>query len=189
MASLVVSLRDIPPEGMRVTCTVGGEDLQLAEKDPGIKDVLALTVDVYADEAHSHCWVDGELHGLLIHDCVRCLEAFDVPADVSFRALYKDLEWRGAPGWEDQRDGESDREAVDYYPMVTHHIELHDALREHVILSAPMQPLCSETCQGLCQVCGQNLNVKTCDCEEVRVPSPFAVLQDVFKPSRKPLAS
>ena len=188
MASLSVSLRDIPSEGMRVTCAVSGEDLQLAEKDPGIKDVLALTADVHADD--TDCWVEGELHGLLVHECVRCLEAFDMPADISFQALYKNLERRVAPGRAGGHDEEeSGREASDYYPMVMHHIELHDALREHIILSAPMQPLCSEKCRGLCQVCGQNLNMAVCACEEVKVTSPFAVLQDVLKPSRKPLAS
>ncbi len=188
MASLSVSLRDIPPEGMRVTCAVSGEDLQLAEKDPWIKDVLALTADVHAGDAD--CWVEGELHGLLVHECVRCLEAFDIPAAISFQALYKDLERRVATGREgDQDEEDSDREAGDYYPMVKHHIELHDVLREHVILSAPMQPICSEKCRGLCQVCGKNLNMAVCACEEVKVKSPFAVLQDVLKPSRKPLAS
>ncbi len=188
MSSLSVSLRDIPPEGMRVTCVVSGEDLQLAEKDPGVKDVLALTAVVYDDDPD--CWVEGELHGLLIHECVRCLEAFDMPADISFRALYKDLERRGDTRREDNRDeGAPDREALDYYPMVMHHIELRDVLREHIILSAPMQPLCSEGCPGLCPLCGQNLNLKVCACEEVKVKSPFAVLQGVLNPSRKPWAS
>ncbi len=186
MASLSVSLRDIPPEGMRVTCAVSRDDLQLAERDPGIKDVLALTADVHAEDAD--CWVEGELHGLLVHECVRCLEAYDMPADISFRALYKDLEWRGVPGRRgNESEEESDHEVVDYYPMVMHHIELHDVLREHIILSAPMQPLCSEECRGLCQVCGQNLNVTACVCEEVKATSPFAALQDVLKPPRKPL--
>ncbi len=188
MSSLSVSLRDIPSEGMRVACVVGREDLQLAEKDPRIKDVLALTADVQAD---GEDWrVEGEVHGLLVHECVRCLEAFDMPADISFRALYKDLEQRGAPGrGSDHGEEESDREAVDYYPTVMRRIELHDVLREHVILSAPMQPLCSEICRGLCQVCGQNLNMKACECEEVKVKLPFAVLQDVLKPARNSLAS
>ena len=188
MSGLSVSLRDMPPEGLRVTCAVGSADLQLAEKDPGIKDVLALTADVHADDVD--CLVEGELHGMLVHECVRCLEAFDRPADISFRALYKDLERRGGLGREGERgEGEADREAGDYYPMVRHHIELHDALREHIILSTPMQPLCSDECRGLCQVCGQNLNVTACACEEVKAPSPFSVLQGVLKPSRKPLAS
>ncbi len=178
---LTVSLRDVPPEGLRVACAVSREDLRLAEKDPGIKDVLALTAYVYAGE--TDCRVDGELHGVLIHECVRCLELFDRPADILFRAVYQDPERRGAG---DAGDGD---EADDVYPMVTARVDLHDALREHVILSAPMQPLCSEDCRGLCQVCGQNLNTAACACEEVKVASPFAVLRDVRVLSRKPPVS
>ncbi len=188
MASLSISVGDIPPEGVRVACVVSGDDLLLAEKDPGIKDVLALTADVHAGDAGF--LVEGELHGLLVHECVRCLEAFDRPADISFLALYKDVERRGVTGREgDDVEGEPGPEADDYYPVVMRRIELHDALREHVILSAPMQPLCSEGCRGLCQVCGHNRNMKACECEEGKTESPFAVLRDHLKPSRKSLAS
>jgi len=188
VTSLSVNLRDIPPEGMHVACAIGVGDLQLAEKDPRIKDVLTLTADVHANDAD---WqVEGELHGLLVHECVRCLEAFDMPVAISFRALYRDLAQRGAQGREiGHGEGESHLEAVDDYPTVRHRIEFHDVLREHIILSAPMQPICSESCQGLCQMCGQNLNAKACECEEVKAKLPFAILQDVLKPSRNSLAS
>ena len=62
--------------------------MQLEEQDPGIQDVLALTATIHAEEANF--LVEGELNGLLLHECVRCLEEFATPATLSFRALYKD---------------------------------------------------------------------------------------------------
>ncbi len=185
MASLSFSVKDIPPEGERVDCVVGKEDLQLEENDPGIQDVLALTATIHAEDAGFR--VEGELNGLLLHECVRCLEMFATPADLPFRALYKDLSRRCSKRQEPEPvSGDSDPEETDCHPVVEQRIELPEMLREQLILSIPMQPLCSEGCQGLCQACGQNLNVQRCGCEEVKTDSPFAILQEAFK--LKPLA-
>ena len=188
MASLSFSVKDLPPEGTRIACVVGREELQLEEKDPGIQDVLALTATIRAEEADFQ--VEGELNGLLLHDCVRCLEEFAAPAGVSFRAVYKDPGSGPGQALSSRRPkrrepgagpADSVREETDCYPVMEQRIELQEMLREQLILSIPMQPLCSEACQGLCQVCGQNLNVQRCGCEAVRAESPFAILQDAFK--------
>ncbi len=188
VVALRISLQDIPPEGMRLACEVGSEDLQLAEHGPGLKDVLALTATVQVEA--SGFLVEGELNGLLVHECVRCLEACEASADVSFQARYQDPEKRGATGKGGRPvEEKSGPVEVDDYPMVAQHIDLQDVLREQIILSVPMQPLCSDDCRGLCQACGQNLNVKACGCEERKTESPFSVLQDVRQSSRNPLAS
>ena len=185
MASLSFSVKDVPPEGTRISCVVGKEDLQLDENDPGIQDVLALTATIHAEE--TDFLVEGELNGLLLHECVRCLETFATPADLSFQVVYQD------PGrWQSKGveavHGDSGAEETDCRSVLEQRIELQEMLREQLILSIPMQPLCSEGCQGLCQVCGQNLNVQGCGCKEVKTESPFAVLQAAFKQSQKPLA-
>ncbi len=47
---------------------------------------------------------------------------------------------------------------------------------ELISLALPLQPLCSEDCRGLCPRCGADRNRVECDCEELKPPSPFAVL-------------
>ena len=56
------------------------------------------------------------------------------------------------------------------------HIDLAPMLREQMILAAPIQPLCSENCAGLCPRCGQNLNEERCACapEPVIIHSEFS---------------
>ena len=44
-------------------------------------------------------------------------------------------------------------------------IQLGDLVREQLRLAAPMKPLCSDDCRGLCPVCGANRNEMTCDCD------------------------
>jgi uncharacterized protein len=41
---------------------------------------------------------------------------------------------------------------------------LDDLVREAIILSLPLKPLCSEECRGLCPVCGTDLNRSHCHC-------------------------
>jgi uncharacterized protein len=43
-------------------------------------------------------------------------------------------------------------------------IELEDILREQVLLALPMQRVCSESCKGICPVCGKNRNETDCGC-------------------------
>jgi uncharacterized protein len=37
-------------------------------------------------------------------------------------------------------------------------------IAEQVILALPTQPLCAESCRGLCASCGANLNRESCCC-------------------------
>lgn len=46
--------------------------------------------------------------------------------------------------------------------------DLTDAIREAIILNLPAFPRCSETCRGLCELCGADLNQSTCDCNKKR---------------------
>ena len=44
-------------------------------------------------------------------------------------------------------------------------LDLTSTIREYVATDAPMKPLCREECLGLCQVCGTNLNLSLCECD------------------------
>jgi len=56
-------------------------------------------------------------------------------------------------------------------------IDVGDLLREQLLLNIPPRVLCGKSCQGLCQICGVDLNTDRCDCEQRQVDSPFAVLR------------
>jgi uncharacterized protein len=46
-----------------------------------------------------------------------------------------------------------------------HIIDLTEAVRQHALLTLPMQPLCDRDCRGICPRCGANLNRADCDCD------------------------
>ena len=86
--------------------------------------------------------------------CARCLEAYDQEIDADFDIVIR----QGKHGLllEDE-DGTS-------VTLGDEWIAFDVPVREAVILSVPMKPLCGDDCRGLCPVCGTNLNVETCSC-------------------------
>ncbi len=60
-------------------------------------------------------------------------------------------------------------------------IESTDILREQLLLALPVSSVCSESCMGLCDRCGTNLNENQCKCGEVNENSPFAILKKLQK--------
>ena len=44
-------------------------------------------------------------------------------------------------------------------------VDISGPVRQTMVLSLPLKPLCSQKCRGLCPCCGQNLNERLCSCE------------------------
>jgi len=161
MASLDISLKDIPAEGLDLDCRITRLDLDLGEGDPGFKADFEFAARIHATEGEA--WVVGELRGTLIHDCVRCLRSFHECADIPITACYRiqeksSIHKAGRRG--KHQEVETEDEEIESYPIIDDQFNLAEMLREQLILSVPIQPLCGEQCQGLCQVCGQYLNLR-----------------------------
>jgi uncharacterized protein len=78
-------------------------------------------------------------------ECVRCLGEVSDELEVDIQELFV------YPG-SDATEDEASRLEGDL-------IDLEPLLRDGVVLDLPFQPLCREDCQGLCAVCGANLNL------------------------------
>ena len=62
-------------------------------------------------------------------------------------------------------------------------LDLTEDVREDILLTFPSRCICRGDCQGLCPDCGQNLNVRECDCqEEVPDESPWLALDKLQLP-------
>jgi DUF177 domain-containing protein len=157
---------------------VTAEELGLTETDAVVRGPLSVSLDLMiADDMIA---VTGVLEGTVVRECVRCLKEYDDPLAFSVRVAFareskepkaaarqpKTVEprkGRTAPV-KAEADVEEEDEGDDRYFFQGDHIELAPMLREHVILAAPMQPLCREDCAGLCARCGKDLNEGPCQC-------------------------
>jgi uncharacterized protein len=120
--------------------------------------------------------VRGHLAVTMRCDCNRCLEPALFPIDSGFDLFYRPAETVDAEPDEEVELHEGEAE-IGFYEGAG--IELKDILREHVLLSMPMQRVCTADCRGICPVCGQNRNLINCGCEAKLVDDRWSALKKV----------
>ncbi|UCF77743.1 MAG: DUF177 domain-containing protein [Candidatus Eiseniibacteriota bacterium] len=113
-------------------------------------------------------------------ECSRCLKAVERKFDVEFEAFCDKIGARSEKGEAGQEGGET---FVAFHDGTT--LELGPCVREAIVLSLPMKPLCSDDCKGLCPVCGANLNENSCTCDRGRVDPRWSALEKLRKKEEK----
>jgi uncharacterized protein len=164
-------LTEITVDGLSLVGEVTAEELGLTADDALLPGPLAVSLDLTNIEGL--VTVTGVLEGTIVRECVRCLKEYEDPLAFSVRAAFIQ-EPKSAPRHPKRIDprraraevteAEPGEEPDDQYHYQGNQLELAPMLREHVILSAPMQPICSDDCLGLCAQCGKNLNEGPCQC-------------------------
>jgi uncharacterized protein len=125
--------------------------------------------------------VTGHLNVGMETECDRCLEPVPVALDTRFDLFYRPTEFESSETDLAIDAGEAE---VAFYDGDG--IELNEVLREHVLLSLPMQQVCNESCLGICPVCGKNRNVADCHCETKPTDDRWGALRQLqaeLKPS------
>lgn len=116
----------------------------------------------------------GFFEGDLELECVRCLKTYA-----------QRLRWEMTELYAFNRDSATED---DLLLPENAQIEIEEFVREDALLEIPINPICTEDCQGLCQVCGADLNIGDCGHEELpeeeadedELDSPFAGLKDLL---------
>jgi len=132
------------------------------EYDAALKQSSVLHAEGAAElvnHALSEIRIRGSLSVTIEAPCDRCLETASFPVRKDFDLLYYPSDEYEAAGEEEIRHTESE---VAYYEG--DRLNLSEILREVVLLALPMQMVCSESCKGICPSCGQNRNLRECDC-------------------------
>jgi len=170
-------LTEIPDSGLSLACEVQPDELELGPDEGRSQGELSLSVEI--SKAGPGLSVTGVLAGTFLRQCVRCLTEYEDEISLPFSVEYRpaDVPPRGRhkPTGGEARDLPEGEEEV--YLLDGDRLELAGMLREQIILATPMQPRCREDCQGLCPVCGQNLNERQCGCPSEARESPFAALK------------
>jgi uncharacterized protein len=153
-------IKDIPSDGLTCDQALGAELLREAlegtDADLGASAGAArLTITKSDDDLY----VRGSVKATVSLPCGSCLGPARVAIDAPVKMVYT-REGDEPDAAEDPLDdsdfGTHDGDVLDLAPM----------LREQLILSVPMSPRCREDCKGLCPVCGENRNTKSCGHDE-----------------------
>lgn len=125
-------------------------------EEPIGTDVIAvrdqLQLHVRLESVVEGVLVTGSMNSIATGECVRCLDPVSLPVTGPFQELYVyGSDSRGHMAAE--MEGEED----EVLHMEGDYLTLEPPIRDAIVLSLPMSPLCSPDCPGLCSECGARL--------------------------------
>lgn len=120
--------------------------------------------------------IKGRLDVKIEAECDRCLGRAQFPLDTAFDLFYRPSEALAAVEEVAIDEGEAE---MGFYVGLG--MELEDVLREQILLSLPMQRVCSPDCQGICPVCGGNRNETLCDCRSEPADNGWSRLGNISR--------
>jgi uncharacterized protein len=103
--------------------------------------------------------------------CGRCLTEFEQPLNIDFTELYAFTP-----------DSQTESELI--LPE-TGKIDLAPLVRDEMLLAVPLNPVCREDCQGLCPICGENLNDNPHSHEDEEIDPRLSVLKSLLKKDKE----
>ncbi len=120
----------------------------------GVPDDATVELELRLESVMEGVLVTGTARAPLTGECVRCLEPLERELSADFQEMfsYPDADDRS-------REAESgdDAEDEDVLFLEDGLFDLEPVLRDAVVLSLPLQPVCREDCPGLCPDCGARL--------------------------------
>src|SRR5574337_1410111 len=153
---MLVERSQIPPEGLDLEvceepCWEGTEGLWLS--------LAPVQASLHLEREGNGVLASGVFSTTAVVPCSRCSEPMSAPISDSLTVLYTVAsEAFGA------EEVELSAAEMDIDVMRDDRLDLTELLRENVLLSLPLQPLCRADCRGLCPHCGVNLNERSCQC-------------------------
>jgi len=177
-SALSIPLGEVGESGYRLSCSKSKEWIRDVVRDGANNDFTFLddiTIQIDVFSMGKEFSLGGVISTALTLPCVRCLDDFAYHLAAEFHyTLCPSVSGESLPEMEVKRD-ELD---VVYYTTGTD-LDLVPLLVEQIFVTIPTYPLCGETCKGICQQCGENLNNRSCQCSrENEKISAFEVLKN-----------
>ena len=135
-------------------------DLTFSLHEKPLKEKMGTDLIEVRDEIRAHVRIESVDEGVLLTadinaiatgECVRCLDPVSIPIERDIQELYR----YQPDSRKKKREAEvDDLEDDDELMMDGEIMDLEVPIRDAIILSLPINPLCSEECEGLCPECG-----------------------------------
>jgi uncharacterized protein len=153
-----------------------------AYTDDDVQFLEPVTGRITVTNSGSLLLIRGHIHTVMLLECARCLAPVhhEVDAEIEEQytltevehSIYRDV----VPAIVSDEENEIPLGLFDGLVL-----NLNVLVYQAALLSAPIQPLCSEDCAGLCPHCGINRNIEKCDCASKVTSGPFAALGQLLK--------
>ena len=136
-------------------------DFPILQKSP-----VVLTI---TNQENKTLFIRGAVNITLSIPCGRCLE--EVPTQICFD-IDKKLDITEGALIDDEM------EENDY--LIGFELDVDKLVYAEILVNWPMRVLCKEDCEGICNVCGANLNKGDCGCQRTELDPRMAAIQDIF---------
>jgi uncharacterized protein len=152
------------------------KDFELAAPAPahlgldmiGVPQGDPLTLSVRLESVTEGVLATGTVRGQAQGECGRCLVHFSEPLEVDFVELYA---YRDSVTEKTTDSDEISRLAGDL-------LDLEPVVRDAVVLSFPLTPLCEAECAGLCSECGERIADLPADHTHTQLDPRWAALTE-----------
>jgi uncharacterized protein len=153
-----IDLRTLAEGETRMDLDVEPVSVGLTPKDLALEGPLRL--QLILDRRGDEIWIRGRAEADAPQQCSRCLAEFTQMLELEFEVFCAKVRASSTigPSRLDDEDG-----GIHFHDGRV--LSIDEEIREAVLLSVPMQPLCREACLGLCPRCGEDRNQGPCRCE------------------------
>ena len=171
---MLINLQELQQHSVRFTVDIPAGEIDFDNKVTQSSVLHAEGVAELMSHSLGDIRLQGDLQVTMDAPCDRCLEPVSLPIRSPFDLVYMPAS-EAAEGGED----EIDEDAVEVGFYEGNGVQLNDVLREVILLALPMQLVCSESCKGICPVCGQNRNQRECACQTAAADDRWNKLKDL----------
>jgi len=162
-----IVIPDIPEEGLVV-------ELEEKISIEGLSVSSPVTAHLAVSKTANEVLVTGNLSVELEMECSRCLKGVQQAQDLAVSVVYHPAEEIGS-----EKHGLHDDE-MDMGFYTGEELDLLELIREQIMLSVLMKPLCYEDCKGICPKCGIDLNTGACSCVHKEIDPRLEVLKKLL---------
>lgn len=151
-------------------------DDDIADIEPSLEVVGPLIGKVKLLRVTGGILVTGHAQTQVRVPCSRCLRPTIVTVEFDLEEQFRpsiDLISGATIAME---DGEDPATRIDS----RHMLDLTEVVRQNLLLSIPLSPLCDPQCRGLCPGCGANLNEEPCTCQREEGDPRLSVLRELL---------
>ena len=112
-------------------------------------------LDIRLESVAQGVLASAEIYAVAHGECIRCLDPVEVVIDRKIQELYR-YEPTNEKGRKKRREDEDvDLEGEEEHQMEGDLMDLEIPIIDAIILTLPVNPLCSDECLGLCPDCGE----------------------------------
>jgi len=143
MKEYQLDLEILEPVGVALVAVPAGDVIEIDMRLESVTEGVLLSADIYA---------------IAKGECIRCLDPVEIEVERKIQELYRYEPTADKGGKRNKKSAkieEDDLDSDEELWLDGSVLNLEIPIRDAIVLDLPVNPLCSDACQGLCPDCGE----------------------------------